>query len=111
MCNFDVCPGAGSEIFFSKYTEQEMKFSIKDLVTFTEEILNAKLHFLRSDSCSETLLGIPESQFLVKLQTVHHSITKIELPYGYYVRILTQNTALDISRRAFLTNNLFIIIF
>ena len=25
-----------------------MKFSSKDLVTFTEEILNGKLHFLRS---------------------------------------------------------------
>ena len=28
----------------------KMKFSIKDLVTFTEEILNRKLHFLCSDS-------------------------------------------------------------
>ena len=28
---------------------QKMKFSIKDLVTFTEEILNGKLHFLFSD--------------------------------------------------------------
>ena len=27
-----------------------MKFSIKDLVTFTEEILNGKLHFLCSAS-------------------------------------------------------------
>ena len=26
-----------------------MKFSITDLVTFTEEILNGKLHFLNSD--------------------------------------------------------------
>ena len=26
-----------------------MKFSIKDLVTFTGEILNKKFHFLRSD--------------------------------------------------------------
>ena len=36
-----------------KYTAQKMKFSIKgfilDLVTFTEEILNGKLHFLCSD--------------------------------------------------------------
>ena len=33
------------------YTVQKMKFSIKetaDLVTFTEEILNGKLHFLCS---------------------------------------------------------------
>ena len=27
---------------------KKMKFSIKDLVTFTEEILNGKLHFLCS---------------------------------------------------------------
>ena len=27
-------------------TAQKMKFSIKELVTFTEEILNGKLHFL-----------------------------------------------------------------
>ena len=33
-----------------QYTAQKMKFSFKeiaDLVTFTEEILNGKLHFLR----------------------------------------------------------------
>ena len=32
-------------------TAQKMKFSAKnlDLVTFTEEILNEKLHFLRSE--------------------------------------------------------------
>ena len=29
-------------------TAQKMKFSIKDLVTFIEEILNGKLHFLYS---------------------------------------------------------------
>ena len=38
-------------------TAQIMKFSIKDLVTFTEEILNGKLHFL----CSENEL---EQSFL-----------------------------------------------
>ena len=27
------------------YTAQKMKFPIKDLVTFIEEILNGKLHF------------------------------------------------------------------
>ena len=27
-------------------TAQKMKFALKDLVTFTEEILNGKLHFL-----------------------------------------------------------------
>ena len=32
----------------SNVTAQEIKFSIKDLVTFTEEILNGKLHFLYS---------------------------------------------------------------
>ena len=32
----------------STNTAQKMKFSIKDLVTFTEEILNRKLHFLCS---------------------------------------------------------------
>ena len=30
-------------------TAQKLKFSIKDLVTLTEEILNGKLHFLCSD--------------------------------------------------------------
>ena len=29
-------------------TEMKLKFSFKDLVTFTEEILNGKLHFLCS---------------------------------------------------------------
>ena len=32
------------------YTAQKMKFSIKDLVTLTEEILNGKLHFFCSVS-------------------------------------------------------------
>ena len=43
-------------------TVQKMKLSIKDffrflqdLVTFTEEILNGKLHFLGSDACRRTL--------------------------------------------------------
>ena len=42
--------------FLCQVTAQKMKFSIKnpqfpaDLVTFTEEILNGKLHFLRSES-------------------------------------------------------------
>ena len=34
-------------------TAQEMKFFVK--VTFTEEILNGKLHFLRSVSCVQGL--------------------------------------------------------
>ena len=32
-----------------KITAQKMKFSIKELVTSTEEILNGKLHFLFSE--------------------------------------------------------------
>ena len=31
---------------FQQITAQKMKFSIKDLVIFTEEILNGKLYFL-----------------------------------------------------------------
>ena len=30
---------------YNNYTTQKMKFPITDLVTFTEEILNVKLHF------------------------------------------------------------------
>ena len=30
---------------YNNYTTQKMKFPITDLVTFTEEILNGKLHF------------------------------------------------------------------
>ena len=47
---------------FSEHTAQKMKFSIKaffskckDLVTFTGEILDRKLHFLCSESCSDPL--------------------------------------------------------
>ena len=32
------------------YTVQKIKFPITDLVTFIEEILNGKLHFLCSDT-------------------------------------------------------------
>ena len=35
---------------YLKISAQKMKFSIKDLVTFTGEILNRKLYFLCSDS-------------------------------------------------------------
>ena len=37
MCNFEP-PEAGSETFFSKYTEQEMKFSIKDFFSKCDQI-------------------------------------------------------------------------
>ena len=37
MCNFEP-PGAGSETFFSKYTEQEMKFSIKYFFSKCDQI-------------------------------------------------------------------------
>ena len=37
--------------FWANPTAQKMKFSIKDLVTFTEEILNGKLHFLYKIYC------------------------------------------------------------
>ena len=46
------------------YTSQKMKFSIKDffsissdLVTFTEEILNGKLHFLPSVTVKNWKIG------------------------------------------------------
>ena len=32
-------------------TAQKLKFSISDLVTFTEEVLNRKIHFLCSALC------------------------------------------------------------
>ena len=40
--------------FIDIITAQKMKFSIKDLVTFTEEILNRKLYFL----CSEWYITV-----------------------------------------------------
>ena len=43
------------------FTAQKMKFSIKDLVTFTEEILNGKLHFLCSvyEQCDGVVMDSP----------------------------------------------------
>ena len=41
---------------FLTCTAQKIKFSIKDLVTFTEEILNGKLHFLCSDVFGHLLI-------------------------------------------------------
>ena len=35
-------------IFLNAATLEKMKFSIKDFFTFTEEIVNGKLHFLCS---------------------------------------------------------------
>ena len=43
LCTFNLCHA------------QKMKFSVKDLVTFTEENLNGKLHFLRSVSSVQGL--------------------------------------------------------
>ena len=40
--------------FIDIIAAQKMKFSIKDLVTFTEEILNRKLYFL----CSEWYITV-----------------------------------------------------
>ena len=37
-----------SLVSFPAITAQKIKFSYKDLVTFTEEMLNGKLHFLCS---------------------------------------------------------------
>ena len=44
-------------------TAQKMKFSIKDLVTFTEEILNGELHFLSSDTGFLFHITGPPNQF------------------------------------------------
>ena len=90
MCNFDVCPGAGSETFFSKYTEQEMKFSIKDFFSKCDQIrwkLRIWSHLLKKSLMQNFIFGavivvlklysaslkeVCEGfQFLVKLQTVH----------------------------------------
>ena len=46
--------------FFSKFGQIRRK--IADLVTFTEEILNGKLHFLCSEA-SNILLNISECSF------------------------------------------------
>ena len=56
-------------------TAQKMKFSIKfsaDLVTFTEEILNGKLHFLCSDNSSqdEFLLEYFKRKYLYNIMLV-----------------------------------------
>ena len=48
-----------------KATAQKIKFSIKfpaDLVAFTEEILNAKLHFLCSERFASYLNAIKKSE-------------------------------------------------
>ena len=44
-------------------TAQKMKFSIKDLVTFIEEVLNGKLHFF----CVVTLFLISNAYFQLSL--------------------------------------------
>ena len=44
-CN-SICTGV--QYFHKKVTPQKRKFSIKNLVTFTEEILNEKFYFLCS---------------------------------------------------------------
>ena len=49
---FNVIIGV-SDASLELNTAQIMKFSIKDLVTFTEEILNGKLHFLCSERKKE----------------------------------------------------------
>ena len=71
-CHVRIAPpfrGAGEVAFFWVLTTQKTKFSIKDffskcdqpqetadLVSFTEEILDGKLHFLYSVLCLEELL-------------------------------------------------------
>ena len=47
-------------------TAQKMRFSIKDLVTFTEGILNGKIHFL----CSEKRILLLVISFGEKSQKV-----------------------------------------
>ena len=46
-------------------TTQKMKFSIKDLVTFTEEILNGKLHFCAvfTDNCQNELASASQDHW------------------------------------------------
>ena len=57
-------------------TAQEMKFSIKDLVTFTGEILNKKFHFLCSD-------------FLPSIQAICNMIMKHNMKRFSSVTILS----------------------
>ena len=51
------------------YTAQKMKFSIKDLVTLTEEILNGKLHFFCSVSTWKNI-----SHFLISNMDLTSSV-------------------------------------
>ena len=51
--NFETCNFQIKKLY---YTAQKMKFFIKDLVTFTEKILNEKLHFLCSVSTIATII-------------------------------------------------------
>ena len=51
------------------YTAQEMQFSIKDLVTYAEEILNGKLHFLCSVKGSLDLIPKQETADLLTAET------------------------------------------
>ena len=48
-----------------------------DLVTFTEEILNGKLHFLRSD-CNARIVRIvgdyPNRELILYLRTIAHNL-------------------------------------
>ena len=78
-----------------------MKFSIKvsevnvtksevptDLVTFTEEILNGKHHFLCSESLKKalTILAKPPSQILDRV------LTKYGVYFGPYFPVFSPNT-------------------
>ena len=45
-------------ILLLKHTAQKMQVLPADLVTFTEEILNGKLHFLCSDTYNEVFIAI-----------------------------------------------------
>ena len=53
-----------------------MKFSIKDLVTFTEEILNGKLHFLCSVFCI-----LKANWLLLPLLWIYHILLTIHYKY------------------------------
>ena len=52
-----------------RYTAQKMKFFTKDLVIFTEEILNGKLHFLCRDGFEKMAVADTQTAYPLILES------------------------------------------
>ena len=52
-----------------RYTAQKMKFFTKDLVIFTEEILNGKLHFLCRDGFEKMAVDDTQTAYPLILES------------------------------------------